>query len=258
MTILFADTGTFKTTIKNWVIKSMAQGGHRVLDVSLEDAVELTAHRYIAQDTGIAYGRISGGQLTEAEMAKMSSLEAPGWAENIISGDSVAPRMKDIIRKAQQLKASGGLSAVVVDYVQLLEGGDMQTTLEDAVRSAQLAAKRHKIAFILISQQKQDIEGRPRVNHMFGSSFLRMGAKLTIGLYRPYSHCPMAAMEKTGRYKNAGGLYPGIVEAWAVKNTMGEAMKAITLWVDGPTGSVCELTDDELRIGHRFGEVSCG
>src|SRR5690606_22389734 len=101
VTMLFADTGTFKTTICNHMKITMAMHSHRVLDCSLEDSSELTAHRYLSRESGVPYGRIASGELSDAERQRLGFLDPRKLeiARNIVAGDTVAPRIKDIIRK---------------------------------------------------------------------------------------------------------------------------------------------------------------
>lgn len=245
VTCIFADAGTFKTTLKNQLIVSMAEAGHNVLDVSLEDSCELTAHRYISRHTGIPYGRIAGGVLTPQEKATIASLPKSllEAAKRIHTGDDLAPRIGDIIRESRRLLYSVGLSAVVVDYLQLLDGHQKET-LDEAMRMGQLAAKRDKVAYIFLSQIKQDVihreDPRPLLQDMLGSSAMRTASKLAIGLFRPWSHMPYP-LDDNGPYgpysklcrmhPRGTELYPNLLECWIVKNVLGVSRQVLFLEV---------------------------
>jgi replicative DNA helicase len=259
VTVIFADAGTFKTTAKNHMLISMAESGAKVLDISLEDSTELTAHRYISRLTGIPYGRIAGGVLTQDEKDRITALspEAMRITKRLYTGDEVNPHIKDIVRTARQLQYSSGLDAVAVDYIQLLDGHGAKETLDEAVRTAQLAAKRDRIAYIFLSQIKQDVIGRenprPRLQDMLGSSAMRTGAKLAIGLFRPYSHCPNPVCDGgpyamyakfNANYPGGQELYPNILEMWVVKNVLGPAGQAVHLLVQPETGQILPFREE--------------
>lgn len=253
VTCIFADAGTFKTTLKNQIVIDFAEKGVKTLDVSLEDSSELTAHRLLARRTGVPYGRIAGGELSERELELLRRVGEDQYkvSDNIYVGDSVAPRIEDIIREARKLHYSGGLDAVCVDYIQLLDGPGEREKLNEAVRQAQLASKRDKVAYLFLSQIKQDVASRenprPRLQDMLGSSAMRTGAKLAIGLFRPFNHCsapvhdggPYAMYAKLiANHPEGWKLYENILEAWIVKNVLGPAQKAVHLLVTPETGVI--------------------
>lgn len=253
VTCIFADAGTFKTTLKNQILIGFAEAGVKTLDISLEDSSELTAHRLLSRKTGVPYGRIAGGELTTDELTLLRAVEKEQYtlANNIYVGDTVAPRIEDIVREARKLHYSGGLDAVCVDYIQLLDGPGDRQTLNEAVRQAQLAAKRDRISYIFLSQIKQDVANRenprPRLQDMLGSSAMRTGAKLCIGLFRPFNHCSDPVMDG-GPYSmyarlingrdDGADIYENLLEVWVVKNVLGPAQKAVHCVVKPETGEI--------------------
>lgn len=195
VTTIFGESGSFKSTVKNAIVHAVASAGHVVVDCSFEDSNALTAARWIARDTGISYGAIAARQCGRMDRYAYPSKAAAG---KVIAAGDMAPTVEEVIRVARQYKRVAGARAVVVDYVQLLEGGSSQKdTLDEAMRRFQILAKRENLAVILVSQVKQDqgmvqyrrSDPRPQVHDMLGSSALRTGTKLAIGVYRPYNFC---------------------------------------------------------------------
>ena len=206
-----------------------------MLDVSLEDADELTAHRFIAGCTGLNYGKIAAQQLTESDRSKLvlpeKALEA---AKNVILAGGIIPNIDEVIRTARFYKHKGGLDAVVIDYVQLLEGRNPRQTqkelLDEIMRKSQLAAKRDNIAYIIVSQVKQDVDTRtdhtPRITDMIGSSAMRTASKLSIGVYRPalYNDEPPKGSPYSNLFHNhptGPEVYKNILELHFLKNVLG-------------------------------------
>lgn len=128
----------------------------------------------------------------------------------------MAPTMDEVVRVARQYKRIAGARAVVVDYIQLLEGQNQKEMLDDVMRRAQILAKREQMAVILVSQVKADIGSnyerknpKPTMYDPIGSSAIRTATKLGIGVFRPFNHCK-APMDDEGPY----GVYTRLRESW--------------------------------------------
>lgn len=258
ITCLFADAGNYKTTVKNHMLVNMAAAGNKVLDVSLEDSAELTADRYLARVSGVAYGAISGGVMLPSEVADVVAAAGGDLGvavDNIIVPDGLDPTIDAIISLARSLK----VRVLSIDYIQLLVGpGYEKQTLDDAVRKLQFFAATTKTCVLLVSQQKQLDEGRtdprPRLQDMIGSSAMRIGAKLVIGLFRPWNFVRTPANPKgpyamytrfTSGDPDNIDIYPEVLEAWVLKNVLGRT-GAMHLRVHSETGIV-ENFDEGMR-----------
>lgn len=255
VTTLFAESGHFKTTVKNHILISMAEAGYKVLDVSLEDSKELSAHRYLARLSGVPYGAIAGGVMSDEQLA---ALEVPPSAtvvgNRVLVADDVEPTADAIFTMARDT----GVHAVAIDYVQLLAGpGSLKDRLDELIVKSQRFSKKHKVAVLLVSQQKQAAEReredpRPDVNDMLGSSAMRIGSKLILGLFCPFNYCKAPSQTKGAygpyaRFLSANpvhaDIYPEIVECWILKNVLGMPAP-VHLRVNRATGLVSNA--DEL------------
>ncbi len=247
VTTVFSDEGTFKTTLVTQIAYSAALSGPVVV-VTLEDSAELCAHRLLGRISGVSFGRIHGGILTASELQAVSSAERTPQMKNIYLVDEIEPTMERCLAAAL---AVPGCQALIVDYIQLLDG-DQKTTIENAMKAAQLFAKKHRIAVIIVSQRKTiDMEGqrrdnpRPVTGDMFGSAALRMGTKLAVGLFRPWSwsKAPTLVKGPYGLYTKWMSanpahieLYPNILEVHCTKQ------------VAGPPGAYWVLVEPETGI----------
>lgn len=212
VTTIFGESGSFKSTVKNAIVHAIASAGHVVVDCSFEDSNSLTAARWIARDTGVAYGAIAARQRALVD-PKLPSLPAAG---RVIAAGDMAPTMDEVVRVARQYKRIANAKAIVVDYIQLLEGPNQKETLDDAMRRAQVLSKRENLAIILVSQVKQDIgtnyerrNPRPTIYDPIGSSAIRTATKLGIGVFRPFNHCKVP-VQTEGTY----GVYARLREVW--------------------------------------------
>ncbi len=212
VTTIFGESGAFKSTVKNALVHAIASAGHVVVDCSFEDSNSLTAARWISRDTGIPYGELAARQRRVVD-PKLPSETAAG---RVIAAGDMAPTMDEVVRVARQYRRIAGAKAVVVDYIQLLEGKNQKEMLDDAMRQAQILAKREEMAVILVSQVKQDVgisyerkDKRPNMYDCLGSSAIRTATKLGVGVFRPFNHCK-APVDDDGPY----GAYARLRETW--------------------------------------------
>jgi replicative DNA helicase len=246
VSIIYGESGNFKTTTKNNIVWSIAASGlGTVLDISLEDSDELTTQRFIASKTGVSYGKIATRTLDDNDLSRVSGLRDLEVASRIIMGAEIPPSIDEIVRLARHYKRTRGLVAVVVDYIQLL--GYEPEVLTNIMRKAQLSAKRDKIAYIFVSQVKQDVDQRddhrPKLSDMFGSSAMRIYSKLSVGVYRPWQYEKVPG--KKSPYKNlfdnhhdGAIIYSQVMELWLQKNVLGESGVMIPILVDPQTGKM--------------------
>lgn len=226
---VFADEGTFKTTVVAQMIHAMSMAGHNVLNVTLEDSAELVAHRYLARKSGIAYGRIHGGVMTPEESEIVLAAKVSPDANHVYIVDDIEPRWERVVAAVE---AVPDCTALVLDYLQMF--GRDPAVLDQIVFSAQRYAKLKNIAIILVSQrvkvEKDDPNPRPKTADMFGSSAMRMGVKLAVGLFRPFAYCPSPTNPKGPygvycRFVSANPahaeVYPNILEVHVTKNLLG-------------------------------------
>lgn len=261
VTVLFGESGNFKTTVKNALMFNLARAGHTVLDASLEDSNELTSQRYLAGITGVPYGAFSDpSNFGNANRQNLNKYDGEGAAANVILGGELAPNIDEIIRVARYYKRERGLSAVFVDYIQLLEGPKRfseREMLTYIMRKAQNAAKRDSIAYVMVSQSNQKVEyrdsndKRPKTGDLFGSSTLHQYCKLLIGVYRPskYSYEPPSTKSSHTLDRAYRALYDcdpqfeeeyrRLLELHILKNVVGETA-VVHADVHAPTGVVTE------------------
>lgn len=233
VTAVYSDEGSFKTTMVTHMLYSMAAAGHRVVMLSLEDSAALCAHRMLGRVSGVAAGRIHGGVLSVDERKAVATATVSDAARNVMVVDDAEPT---ITRCFDAARATPGCAAVVIDYIQLLDGaGSQRDVLDDAVKSCQLFARAAKVAVILVSQRTkvddQREDPRPRSGDMFGSSSLRMGVKVAIGLFRPWTYCKVPTQPKGlyGPYckwisanpELHAPLYANLLEVHVTKNVLG-------------------------------------
>lgn len=252
VTVLFGETGTFKTTLKSNIIDSIAKSGGLVLDFSLEDSNSLTLYRAMARISGVPYSRFATSDFRAEDLGKLKRVgqEDINHLKNIITIGDIPPSADEIIRVARQYKRQG-LKAVVIDYITLLDWGrnSERQMLNDAMLKFQRAAKRDGVAYIVVSQLNDErlhergrADARPILRDLFGSSSLRTACKLAVATYRPGKYGPPRSkydQEIYGElYATDPDKYNNIIELWVRKNVLGEDNIPVYVLCDRKTGKM--------------------
>ena len=257
VTILYGETGNLKTTTKDNLIDAIASRGERVLNFSLEDSAELTAQCFLARASGVPLSRIATKSLSKDDLERIRdvSITSLAAAKNVLVVGDVPPTIDEVIRLARQHQRSGGLAAVFIDYLQLLDLGrsDERFGLTEAVKACQRASRRDKVAYVLVSQVNEKNKDqsrpdhRPRLEDAFGARFIGHGAKLALGIFRPWKYWPhnpeladrsQYYQDLVAKHPRGKQLYPGMVEIWINKNRLGEDGVFVRNHCDLPTGKM--------------------
>lgn len=250
VTSIFADSGSFKSTVKNQLVIAAAKEGHMVLDASFEDPEGVTVARHLSQPSQLPYGRIFAWEVGPGEVPTLNAAERSLERYNTCMHTSyqLLPTMDEVIRRARQIKAD----LVCVDYTQLLQGrGKEKEVIDDAMRKAEWEAKRSNAAYVMVHQRSRidydRDDPRPSLHeHMYGSSYIKQCSKLLLGIWRPqnYSEYPGNESEKFWKpyaklYETLGpATYEEIVLIRVLKNMLGRGQADFHIRCDGPTGKI--------------------
>jgi KaiC/GvpD/RAD55 family RecA-like ATPase len=248
ITTVYSSEGSFKTTVAAQMAVATAQAGFRVLNVTFEDSAQLFAHRYLARLTGVPFGLIHSGTLTEDQRDLVANAKLTRAAQNIVVVDDLETRWE---RVEAAVHANNGCDLLLVDYIQML--GRDPAMLDNAVFSAQALAKRYNCAVVLVSQRTKidrTLDNpRPSTDDMFGSSALRMGAKVAVGLFRPWAFCKVPTQVKgpygpyvrwLSSHPDHNEIYPNLVEVHVTKNFAGPP-GAFHIVVNPGTGEITPI-----------------
>jgi replicative DNA helicase len=246
MTLLFAETGHFKSTTALNMARGFASTGlGKVLFFSFEDNSTMVRKRIYAQLSGVPYAALITGKLTDEQRDQLASIdkEQVRALENVIVIDDAPTNMDAIIRISRQYLPKG-LIAVFVDYIQKLETFKYWGPEAD---KAENAAKRDNVAWVLLSQINEErisdtrrSDRRPRLKDTLGSSHLRSSCKLGISIYRPATY----GAPKTGLDKHmyaeldqpGNSTYSNVIELIIRKNILGVPDEIAHVLCDRPTG----------------------
>ncbi|MCF0206153.1 MAG: replicative DNA helicase [Bacteroidales bacterium] len=163
---------------------------------SLEMSSLQLVNRLIAAEIEIPNDKIRNGNLSESEWqlfeTKLNALEnAPLYID-----DTPAISIYELRAKCRRLKRSkGGLSAVIIDYLQLMtSGSDKAGSREQEVstisRSLKAIAKELNVPIIALSQLNRSVESRsndkrPQLSDLRESGAIEQDADIVAFIHRP-------------------------------------------------------------------------
>ncbi len=247
LTLLFGETGTYKTALKQNLIDAIALGSPegRILDFSLEDSIQLTTQRFLARISGVPYGRIATRELEPGDLARINAAfpAARAAADRVHVVGDVPGSIEEALRLVQQFRKDG-LVAVFLDYIQLVS-----TEWDEIVQictKMQRSAKVDKVAWVAISQLKQDrIDARedkkPWLSDCYGGPGMKMCPKLAVGVYRPSQYVKEPGPKNRWHVmyhnaENGAQQYENLLELIIRKNVVGETNVSVPVLVDRPSG----------------------
>ena len=192
---------------------------------SLEMSQEQLMNRLISARALVELGNIQNGSLKEDEFEKIA-LSANDLSSRKIFIDDKSMTISQIESKCKTLKRKSGLDVVIIDYLQLIEGTERNTSREQEV--AKISRKLKKLAMslditiIALSQlsraPEQRADHRPMLSDLRESGAIEQDADVIIFLYRD-------------EYYNKESEDKNIAEVILGKNRNGE-VKTIKLgWV---------------------------
>ena len=162
MVVLGARPGVGKTALALQMAVHAARHTGPVLLVSLEmDAAEIVS-RMVAAESGVDLQALEAGELTD-EQAKRASACYPAISALPIRMAQNTSTPMQVRREAMAMKHSGGLSMVVIDYLQLMRSDEkMKSRYEEVTaisREIKLLAMDLHVPILALSQFNRQSEG---------------------------------------------------------------------------------------------------
>lgn len=170
------------------------QEGKSVGIFSLEMTKEQLLERLLCAEAQINLMRLRGGYLgTESDTWRRILLAANRLQKaSILIDDTPAISVMELKAKARRMKAEQGLDLLIVDYLQLVEGGAKVEVREQEIsyiaRSLKSLARELNIPVIACSQLSRAVERRdskrPRLSDLRESGEIEQTADVVLFLYR--------------------------------------------------------------------------
>ncbi len=170
-----------------------AGGAGRVLFVSLEMRSDAIAERAIARRTGIPMPHLRQAQkLTPDQWSAIAEAAGAISRWGIVCNET-ARTAGAVIRSARAAAKNGGITTIVIDYLQLMSGGDeasdnRATEISTITRTLKSLALELNVPVVLLSQLNRNLEQRPNrrpiMSDLRESGAIEQDADVILFIYR--------------------------------------------------------------------------
>lgn len=233
LVILAARPSLGKTSLALNIARNAAVGQRaRVAIFSLEMAAGQLAQRMLASESGIDSTRLRLGEQTEAEEQKIMHAMGVLADAEIYIDDMAVQRVSEIRGKAHRLHRERPLDFIIVDYLQLIQGGagrndNRVAEVSEISRSLKGLARELDVTVLACSQLSRAPEQRvphiPMLSDLRESGSIEQDADVVMFIYRE----DVYTTEEEWQRVNPEKQYPeGIAQVIIAKHR------------NGPTGMV--------------------
>ena len=164
---------------------------------SLEMSKEQLSQRLLASEAKIESNRLRSGRLSQQDYQKLSSAIGTLSDVPIFIDDTATLTVMEMRSQARRLQAEHGqLGLVLLDYLQLMEGGgdNRVQELSRITRSLKTLARELKAPVIALSQLSRGVEQRtnkrPMLSDLRESGSIEQDADIVLMLYRDAYYNP--------------------------------------------------------------------
>ncbi len=162
---------------------------------SLEMSSEQLATRLLAQESGVASDRIRRGDIPQADFQKFFEVSRRLANLPLYIDDTPGLTISALRTRSRRLKRKHGLSMIVVDYLQLLQGSpgarnsdNRVQEISEITRGLKTLAKELHVPVIALSQLSRAVEQRedkrPQLADLRESGSIEQDADVVMFVYR--------------------------------------------------------------------------
>ncbi len=191
LVIIAARPAMGKSALTMNIATNVALRGMPVAIFSLEMSKEEVAQRMLCSVARIDSMKVRTGQIGEASWPRLTDAAGKLYNAPVFVDDSPVVTVTDIRAKCRRLKRIHGLEMVVVDYIQLMQGGskeNRQQEIAEISRSLKNLARELEIPILAVSQLNRNLEQRedkrPRLGDLRESGSLEQDADIVMFIYR--------------------------------------------------------------------------
>ena len=193
--VVAARPGLGKTSFLLSLAKNITRGQNpkHIAIFSLEMPNEQLGLRIIAQETGLNTQRVRNGELSEGEWAQFIQAAEKLSSIPIYTDDTPSISPLQMLSKARRLHRQHKLDLILVEYLQLMNGGGRFENRVQEVslisRSLKLIAKELHIPVLAAAQLSRAVEQRadkrPVLSDLRESGAIEQDSDVVLFLYRP-------------------------------------------------------------------------
>jgi replicative DNA helicase len=190
LVILAARPGVGKTSLAMQIGLTVAKTQGAVAVFSLEMSREQLALRLLSGEAKINGRKLQTGQLNAAEWARLSESAITISAAKMLINDNPSLSVAEMNAQCRRVD---GLSLVIIDYLQLMQGGNGRwnenrvQAVSEMSRSMKIMAKELNVPVLCLSQLSREnvkrADKRPLLSDLRESGSIEQDADVVLGLY---------------------------------------------------------------------------
>jgi replicative DNA helicase len=158
---------------------------------SLEMSQEELVDRLLVAQADIDAWKLKTGRLDEKDFDKLSHAMGQLAEAPLFIDDTPGASIGEIRTKARRLKAEHGLKLVIVDYLQLIKGRNLENRVQEVSEISQglkNLARELKVPVLALSQLNRSVEARgtkkPQLADLRESGAIEQDADVVMFIYR--------------------------------------------------------------------------
>ena len=165
---------------------------------SLEMSKEQLVQRMLCSHARVDAQKVRTGYLSHQDWPKLTSAAGKLSEAPIFIDDTPGQSVLEVRAKARRLKMQHDISMVVIDYLQLMQGGSRvesrQQEISEISRSLKALARELRIPVIAVSQLSRAVESRtgnrPQLSDLRESGAIEQDADVVVFLFREEYYNP--------------------------------------------------------------------
>jgi replicative DNA helicase len=233
MVILAARPSMGKTAFALNITENMASASNGVAFFSLEMGRQQLVQRILCAKAGVDGQRMRKNMLSREELNRIIGVCGPLQQSPIYIDDSPGMTLLQMRSKARRLKEKFDISAIVIDYLQLMSSGtrveSRQVEVSEISRGVKAMARELDVPVICLSQLNRQAEGReghrPRMSDLRESGSIEQDADVVMMLHREaYYH------KQDANWEEANPTRANVAEVIVAKQRNGPTGTVELLW----------------------------
>ena len=199
LVVIAARPSMGKSTLATNIALNVALNGHTAAIFTLEMSREEVVQRLLCSKGRIDSQKLRTGQLGEQEWQRVARAAGELFEAPVYVDDSASLTVTEIRAKCRRLKRQQGLDLIVVDYIQLMTGGNRRTEnrqqeIAEISRNLKNLARELHVPIIAVSQLNRALEQRQDKRPMLGdlreSGAIEQDADVVMFIYRDEYYHP--------------------------------------------------------------------
>jgi len=227
---------------------SKLEKNESILIFSLEMSAEQLAQRILAEQSTIDSHKLRSGDLNEIEFSKLVSTQNDILNLPFFIDDTPAISVGQIASRSRRLKRTNGLSLIIIDYIQLIQGSKASEAqgrvqeVSNITRGLKSLAKELNVPILALSQLSRAVEQRedkrPILADLRESGSIEQDADVVMFVYREEYYLDKS--EPTQRDNENQESFNERFTKWQDRRNLAEGKAEIIISKQrhGPTGIV--------------------